>query len=251
MEVDPFPFSFYGQLYATREGEIVAISGAFYRISADGEVLAMRGAPTRGSARGPASFFDDRCGVGFIGSWGTSANRLAWVRGRDFDAEIEITNTLPAAASTATPDCGLVENARPSRDALPTLRRLREDGSIVFEHVSRYDPDVIVLADDSLLLVRHGTSRNLPGITVLSPTGEVRLDRDFDPAEVGDEIVDRTAYVSPDGVLYFATSVGLGEVQRIVAVEIGTPPRTPYLHADSGLHWSHANATWAWPASAL
>lgn len=248
LEHDPFPFNFYRSVFATADGEILLLGGIVYRIAPNGEVLATREAPLPGAPLG----WSEECGLATLTTRELpgglrESEGISYLRGRSLDEESHLARSLGSSSSPdPTSDCGMIETARIG--GRMHIRRRRADGSHAFdfEVTRRSSFEMIELEDGSLLLVQLNDAVP-PALTILDPNGVVTLDRELDPESVGEAFTYAAFLLTPDGVLYTASSSGLGEQQRLVAIEIGRGPATPYPgRADyhAGLNWARTNAVW-------
>jgi hypothetical protein len=249
VEYDSYPFHFYRQVFVAGDGSVILSAGAIYRFDANGALLGRREIPMRGVPLG----YSDACGLSFPRLVERPMDLfeqtgLTYLTGTNFESEHVLSFTLipSEGLGDATSDCGMLEQGRV--DGSFRLRRQSSAGGTVFDHdlKPRSNWMTIELEDRSLLVIYTGGSVP-PAIQILDPTGLVRLDQTFDVSEVGEQFTYGAFALSEDGVLYVASSSGLGEVQQFVAIEIGMGPSVPYpgrAHYQVGLNWARTNATW-------
>lgn len=207
-----------------------------YHIDGDGAVISVRrGVPFPILERPPGGTYgySERCGVVSIRYDGLTP-RVEYASLDDY----VVTHAIPGGYRP-TSDCGAWTQGAP-------FRRYRADGSLGFEYTGTRLPGLdgegipFELADGSWLFVSDGSGRPA-GMTIVDDTGRITFDRDFDSA-IGENLTANSYLLTPDGVLYVATSSALESVQQIAAIEIGIG-RAPTWISNGG-NWARDNATW-------
>jgi hypothetical protein len=224
-------------VFAAGDGNIV-LAGApqigFHRIDPDGHLLATR---DMSDAEGSVLGYSDRCGLALQ----TSAPLgLQYFAGADFSIVSEI-----EGYATPTADCGWWSI---SGAAGQIRSRHRPDGGIGFVSTARQPSLALLeLADGSWLIVSRGGPEP-PGMSVVTDTGTVVFDSDFDPRVVGDSLNEGAYLLTPGGVLYVTATSELETVQQFAAIEVGMGPADGWIGRGGlgfvGSNWANDMATW-------